>query len=65
MFDGPTLSPLDSRVENQVTILALEAVDVIVPAQSSDPGSLRLAFLGLYGEFAGGAAQGKLSARIV
>ena len=65
MFDGPALPALDSRVEDQVAVLALEAVDVIVPTESSDPGSLRLTFLGLYREFAGTAAQGKLSARIV
>ena len=65
MFDGPALPALDSGVEDQVAVLALEAVDVIVPTESSDPGSLRLTFLGLYREFAGTAAQGKLSARIV
>ena len=61
MFDGPALPPLDARAEHQAAVLTLEAVDVIVPAQGSDPGSLGLTFLGLYGELAGAAGQCELS----
>ena len=62
MFDGPTFPPLHSRAQHQMTVLALEAVDVIIPAQSSDPGSLSLTFLREDGQLAGTTAQCELSA---
>ena len=65
MFDGPAFPPLDSRAQHQMAVLALEAVDVIISAQSSDPGGLSLTFLGEDGELAGTAAQGELSVRLL
>ena len=43
----PGLSPLGARAEHQATVKTLEAVDVVIPAQSSDPGSLGLTLLWL------------------
>ena len=65
MFDGPALPPLHSGAQHQVAVLALEAVDVIVPPQSSDPGGLALTFLGEDGLFAGPTAQRELSVRLL
>lgn len=61
MLDGPTLPPLHSRAQHKVTVLALEAVDMIIPPQSSDPGSLSLTFLREDGQLAGTTAQCELS----
>ena len=64
MLDGPTFPALHSRAQNEMTVFALEAVDVIVPPQSSDPGGLALTFLGEDGLFAGPTAQRELSVRL-
>ena len=45
MFHRPTLATLDTRTEHQVTIITLEAVDMVVLVQCSDAGSFRLALL--------------------
>ena len=58
----PGLSPLGARAEHQATVKTLEAVDVVIPAQSSDPGSLILTFLREDGQLAGTTAQCELSA---
>ena len=64
MFDGPALPPLHSGVEHEMAVLALEAVDVIIPPESSDPGSLTLTFLREDGQLAGATAQCELSVRL-
>ena len=61
MLDGPTFPPLHSRAQHKMTVFALEAVDMIIPAQSSDPGSLSLTFLREDGQLAGTTAQCELS----
>ena len=47
-----------------MTVFALEAVDVIIPTQSSDPGSLILTFLREDRQLTGSTAQCELSGRL-
>lgn len=44
-LNGPTLFPSDARLQNQRAVLALEALQMIIPVHCSQPGSLRLPLL--------------------
>ena len=65
VFDRPTFPPLHPRAQHQVTVLTFEAVDVVIPPKSPDPGGLGLTLLGEDREFAGTTAQRELSERLL
>jgi len=44
-FNRPALFPADSGLQNQRAVLALEALEMIIPVHCSQPRSLCLAFL--------------------
>jgi len=55
----PGLSPLGARAEDEATVKALEAVDVVILVQSPNPGGLGLTLLWLNWLLAASAHQGE------
>lgn len=51
-LDWPALLPPYSRLENQGAVLALKALEMVIPVQGPHPGGFGLAFLGYNGSLA-------------